>query len=137
MKKLMFVLFFIMLPTLVIADAQKTKVAHDFLANLPEYSCFQQYYYVIPLLPWELGGKKTDGPHMLIKKNEQGFLFAQRVPDCQKRTSCGYWIRSLTYENNFLSDNLEQIACPEGLTKSFVEQLIQKEYKNDINLGGK
>lgn len=105
-----------------------------FIDKLPEYSCFTQVYEVKAELPWEIGGRKDDKAHMLIRKTSTGFLFAQPVPDCEKRNSCGYWIRSTTYSGNVWTHGLERVPCPPPLTKEKMLKLIKSEYSDEYTL---
>jgi hypothetical protein len=127
---------FLLVPSFCFAssldDAKDT--ANTFLKNLPEYSCFREVWTVKAELPWEIGGIRYDHAHMLIRKSEKGILFAQPVPDCQKRESCGYWIRSFTYESSFIHGKLEKTECPKKLNKKAMINLIKTEYKESIKL---
>lgn len=105
-----------------------------FISKLPEYSCFTQVYDVKAELPWELGGLRTDGVNMVIRKASSGYLMAQKIPECEKHAVCGYWIRSWTYSSNVFTHNLARIPCPKNLTKKYVLGLIKNEYKDEFRI---
>lgn len=105
-----------------------------FISKMPEYSCFTMVYEVKPQLPWEIGGLRNEKAHMLIRKSETGFLFAQPVPDCEKRESCGYWIRSTTFKDNVWTHNLHRVSCPKKLNEKMVLELIRTEYSKQYRL---
>lgn len=116
------------------SQAHSIQQANDQIKSYKEYTCFQEYYFSKADLPWELDHKESLGINMLIKKSENGFLFAQQVPDCQKRVSCGYWIRSLTYNGSFFSGPLETVVCPKDLNKKIILELIKTYYSDAFNI---
>lgn len=104
------------------------------LANIPEFACFEEIWQMKPQLPWEKRGTEHSKPHMMIRKSADGMLFAQPVPGCSKRTSCGYWIRSFKYDDVFFTGTIVLTKCPKNLSKKIVLDLIKTEYKNQYTL---
>lgn len=108
---------------------------NQFISLAKEWTCYQEVYYVKKELPWEIGGKRVMGPHLLIKKNDKGYLFAQKVPDCKNgKNSCGYWIRSTTYKGGFQIGPMETVNCPKELSKEQVLKLIKEQYSDEVDL---
>jgi hypothetical protein len=131
-----YLLCFLLLPTIAFATSLDKKIAsaNAAIQSLPEYSCFREYYVWKSQLPWEKSGIRYVTTYMLIRKNEKGFLFAQSDSDCKKKTSCGYWIRSTTYADSFISSPIEVSKCPKYLTKQSVHKLLNTEYADEFNL---
>lgn len=104
------------------------------LADIPEFACFDETWARVKTLPWEKAGIEHSKAHMMIRKSKDGILFAQPVPDCQKRSTCGYWIRSLKYDDVFFSGDIQLTKCPKNLNKALILDLLKTEYKDDFTL---
>lgn len=113
-------------------DQQEAMV---FVNNLPVGACFTQTYTYKAQLPWEIGGQRQDGLYMVIAKASTGYLMAQKVPECEKRAVCGYWIRSWTYSENVFTRGLLQVPCPSTLTIKAMMKLIKTEYSGEFKVG--
>lgn len=105
-----------------------------FINSLPEGACFTQTYTYKAELPWEISGPRQDGIYMVIKKASSGYLMAQKVPECEKRISCGYWVRSWTYSQNVFTKGLTRIGCPSDLNVKAMMKLIKTEYYDEFDL---
>jgi hypothetical protein len=131
-------LLILVLPNLASAKSlsyeERKDAANKVIKSFPEYTCFQENWTYKPQLPWEIGGTRHTKPHMLIRKSDKGLIFAQPVPDCEKGNSCGYWIRSFTWNEGFFFNSVERIECPAKLNKKFIQNLLETEYKDEFKL---